>query len=40
MPILWELLENGKNTEIRKIYDNFRFSVQILAKIYHKLFGF
>ncbi len=29
-----EYYGNGENDQIRKIYDNFRFSVHILAKIF------
>ncbi len=32
--------KNVKNAQIQNIYDNFHFSVQILAKNYHTFFGF
>ncbi len=43
-PYFWDVpskyYENGKNAQVRKIYDNFRFSDQILPKIINKFFKF
>ncbi len=35
-----EYYKNGKTTQIRKIYDNFRFFSPHSSENYHKFFGF